>query len=116
MPPKRSSQLSPGRRPESFPVDVADRGEAFHVSAALPGLRKQDIDVSVRKNRVRITADFGDDAAGRYHRKERTRGERSRVVRLPVWVHERSVEPSYDDGVLRITLPKRRGLERVEVR
>lgn len=102
------------RRPEPFPVDVEDRGDEFRVSADLPGLRTQDLDVSVRKNRVRIAADFG-DPEGNYRRRERERGEVSRVVRLPVWVDEKHVDASYDDGVLRITLPKRSRPERVAI-
>lgn len=115
MSPKRSTRTFPDSRPEAIPVDVEERPDEFLISAELPGMRKQDIDMSVRKNRVRITADFGDRSDGTCHRRERPRGESSRVVRLPVWVHERSTSASYDDGVLRITLPKRRGPERVEV-
>jgi HSP20 family protein len=101
------------RRSEPFPVDVEDRGDEFHVSADLPGLRKQDLDISVRKSRVRITADYGAESeSGTYRRRERASGEVSRVVRLPVWVDEKHADASYDQGVLRITLPKReRGID-----
>lgn len=92
-----------------FPVDVADRGEVFVVSASLPGLRKQDLDVRVRKDRVQIVADFGeDDVEGSYHRRERQRGERQRIVRLPERVDERRASAMFEDGVLQVTLRKRR--------
>lgn len=102
------------RRGEPFRVDVSDRGDEFVVTAELPGLGKQDIDVSVRKTRVRIVADFGDDE-GEYLRRERTRGERSRVVHLPERVNERRAAASYDDGVLRVTLPKREPRRRIDI-
>ncbi|MFB6108441.1 MAG: Hsp20/alpha crystallin family protein [Haloplanus sp.] len=98
----------------SFPVDVADHGETFVVTADLPGLRTQDVDVSVRKDRVRIVADFGDDE-GAYLRRERRRGGVSRVIRLPDAVDERRVSASYHDGLLRVTLRKRSQPRRVDV-
>lgn len=101
---------------EPFPVDVEDHGEEFLVSADLPGLRKQNLDISVRKDKLRIVADFGDDADGTYHRKERGRGEVRRVIRLPERIDEKRVAASYDeDGILRITLRKRHRPKRVEI-
>lgn len=102
-------------RSESFPVDVEDRGEEFLVSAELPGLRKQNFDISVRKDRLQIVADFGDDSEGTYHRKERGRGEVRRVVRLPEPIDEKHVSASYNDGILWITLEKRHQPKRVEI-
>lgn len=106
--------LLPQRQP--FPVDVADRGDEFRVTADLPGLRKQDIDVTVRKDRLRIAADFGhEDTEGRIKRRERPRGEVARVLRLPQRVDERRVSAAYEDGVLWVTLRKRDRPKRVAV-
>ncbi|HKL28065.1 MAG TPA: Hsp20/alpha crystallin family protein [Natrialbaceae archaeon] len=93
-------------RSEPFPVDVVDRGNEFHVEADLPGLRKQDIEVSVRKDTLQIAVDFGDGDEGRYLRQERDRGTARRVIDLPDPVDEKQVTASYDDGVLWITLKK----------
>lgn len=109
-----ADRVRPPVRP--FPVDVEDRGEDFVVSASLPGLHTQDIDVAARKSRVRIDVEFGaDDTDGVYHRQERTRGHASRVVHLPLRIDERHVRASYLDGVLRVTLRKRRPPRRVPV-
>ncbi|WP_336036975.1 Hsp20/alpha crystallin family protein [Halobacterium yunchengense] len=104
-------------RPAPFPVDVEDRGDEFVVSAELPGLRKQDLDVSVDGDRLRIAADFGGDDGGTYRRQERDRdrGELRRVVRLPERVDEKRVSASYDRGVLWVTLKKRNRPKRVEL-
>lgn len=105
-----------GGRTESFPVDVSDRGSELTVSAELPGLRKQDLDVSVRKDKLRIVADFGDDEGGAtYLKRERGRGEVSRVVQLPEPVDEKHVSASYDNGLLWVTLKKRHNPTHVEV-
>lgn len=117
---KRTTPDGAGPRPRPFrsapfPVDVADRGTEFLVSAELPGRRKQDLDISVRRDALRIVADFGDGAEGTYHRKERGRGAVRRVVRLPEPVDEKHVSASYDDGILWVTLKKRHRPRRVEV-
>ena len=102
-------------RSEPFPVDVVDRGNEFHVEADLPGLRKQDIEVSVRKDTLQIVVDFGDGDEGRYLRQERDRGTARRVIHLPDPVDEKQVTASYDDGVLWITLRKWHQPKRVDV-
>lgn len=123
MPPKKRARRDRTRRAvedlegrtEPFPVDIEDRGDEYRVSADLPGLDKQALDISVRKNRVRITADYRDEAVGAYHRRERNRGVLSRIVELPEWVDEKHVIASYDDGVLRIRLHKRRRTHRIDI-
>jgi HSP20 family protein len=99
---------------EAFPIDVVDRGDDFLVQAELPGLRKQDIDVGVKKDRLQIVARFGDEE-GRFLRQERERGRASRVITLPDPVDEKRVSASYNDGVLWLTLPKWNQPKRVEV-
>lgn len=122
MPPRKTRKRrmrrpaeTPTERSEPFPVDVEDRGDEFRVSADLPGLDKQNMDISVRKNRVHITADYRDDPDGDYHRRERNQGVLSRIVQLPEWVDEKHVIASYDNGVLRIRLRKRRRARRVDI-
>lgn len=102
-------------RPDPFPVDVTDRGDAFLVSAELPGLRTRTLDVAVGGDRPRIDADFGDDE-GSYLRRERDRGIASRTIALPEPIDEEHVSASDDAGVPRVTRRKRRRPRRVEVR
>lgn len=111
----RRAAEEPDDRAEPFPVDVEERGDEYRVSADLPGLDKQALDISVRKNRVRITADYRTETEATYHRRERNRGLLSRIVELPDWVDEKRVEASYDDGVLRIRLRKRNRARRVDI-
>ncbi|RLM53925.1 Hsp20/alpha crystallin family protein [Halobellus sp. Atlit-31R] len=99
----------------ALPVDVADRGDRFLVSADLPGFRTQDIDVTVRKDRLRIVADPAEETDGTYRRRERGSGTRRRVIRLPEPVDEKHVSASYTDGILWITLKKRAQPKRVEI-
>lgn len=99
---------------EPIPVDVADRGDEYLVHADLPGVRTQDIDLRVKTDRVQITADFGTTPEGA-RRRERPTGEVSRTVHLPEKVDERRVDAGYHDGVLIVTLPKRRPGRSIDV-
>lgn len=106
-----------GGRTEPFPVDISDRGDEITVSAELPGLRKQDLDISVRKDKLQIVADFGDDdGEATYLKRERGRGEMRRVIQLPEPIDEKHVSASYDNGVLWVTLKKRHNPTYVEIR
>ncbi|UPW00265.1 Hsp20/alpha crystallin family protein [Halorussus gelatinilyticus] len=105
-------------RPEpEIAVDVAERSDEFVVTADLPGVRKQDIDVTVRKNRVQILAEPQDDPenAGTFAGRARERGQVSRSIRLPERVDEKRTNAEYLNGRLRITLPKRERRRSVDV-
>ena len=105
-------------RPEpGIDVDVADRGDEYVLTADLPGIRKQDLDLRVRKNRVQIVVDPGGDpdSGGVFARRARERGPISRVIGLPERVDERRTDAEYLDGQLRITLQKRRRRRSIEV-
>ena len=102
-------------RSRSFPVDVADRGDRFLVSAELPGLRTQDIDVTVRKNKLQIIAEPTTETDGTYRRRERDSGTPRRVIHLPEAVDEKHVSGSYNDGILWVTLQKRDQPTHVEI-
>ena len=91
----------------SIPVDVIDRPREYLVTADLPGLDTQAIDLRVRKDKLQIVADFGDDAGGTYRHRERERGVVNRVIQLPERIDENRVTASYDAGILRVRLRKR---------
>lgn len=102
------------RRSVSFPIDVADRGDEYFVSAELPGFRKQQLHLAVRGNRLRIAAEDDEEEPGTDRRRPK-RGTVRRVVHLPEKIDEKRVSASYDDGILWITLKKRRRSRRVKV-
>jgi HSP20 family protein len=94
---------------------VADRGDSFLVSAELPGLRTQDIDVTVRKNKLQIVAEPATETDGTYRRRERDSGTLRRVIHLPEAVDEKHASASYNDGILWVTLQKRDQPTHVEI-
>ncbi|WP_227352922.1 Hsp20/alpha crystallin family protein [Haladaptatus salinisoli] len=93
-------------------LDMADRGDEFVVTADLPGFRKEDIDLTLRDDRLRIAAQHEEETEEgdeEYIRKERSRRSMNRTVTLPDRVDESNVSAEYRNGVLTVTLPKADG-------
>lgn len=102
-------------------VDVIDAGDTYVVRADLPGFTKDEIDVSVREDRLRVRAHREEDVTEHemdYVRQERLDREVERTVRLPGSVGDDDAEASYSDGVLEVRLPKAKAIgegERIEI-
>lgn len=113
----RKRRPSDTRLTPEIPVDVADRGDEFVVTADLPGIRKQDVDVRVKNDRVQIVVDPDGEAGeeGTFAQTARERGPLSRTIRLPEKVNERRTNAEYLNGRLRITLQKREGRRSIEI-
>lgn len=93
----------------SFPsLNVWEDDANLYVEAELPGVKAEDLDVSVVGEELTLKGKRGDDAPqeASYHRRERGVGEFTRVLRLPVPVNPDQVQASLENGVLQLTLPK----------
>ena len=103
------SELMPafeGRMPK---VDVVERDEEIIVRAEVPGVAKDDLDVTVSENMVTIkgeTKHEEKEEKGDYYRSEISRGSFSRTVTLPSYVSSEDAKAKFSDGVLELTLPK----------
>lgn len=91
------------------PLDLVEEEENLVATVELPGLRKEDIQVSVEDGWLTIAGERKRDE--RYknaeaHRNERFYGRFHRVVSLPKPVKVDSVKATYRDGILTITMPK----------
>ena len=90
-------------------VDIYETGESFTVEAELPGIDPKDIEVSVDegvlslKGERRLEKEVKEE---NYHRVERAYGMFARAIRLPTDVDADGVKAGYDNGVLKITVPK----------
>jgi HSP20 family protein len=92
-------------------MDVFDKGDRFEVKVDLPGVKKEDIEVSVVGDRVSISATVKEEkearADGNMLHAERCTTRYARSFELPVEVSESGSEAVYENGVLSLTLPKR---------
>jgi HSP20 family protein len=90
-------------------VDVFEKEDKFIVKAELPGMKDDDIDVSVIGDTLSIKGEKKSETEVKdedYYRSERSYGSFYRSIPLPSNVDANKVEASFDDGVLEITLPK----------
>lgn len=106
-----------------FPaVNLYDSGDAFILTAELPGVRSEDLRVEVTGNVLRIQGrrDVAPPAEGALavHRAERRGGSFSRAFELPADIDPDGVEARLDHGVLILRIPKRPELQarRIEVK
>lgn len=91
-------------------LDVRDNDKAFDVSLDIPGVSKQDIDVQIDGNQVTVRAQVKRNREGSTGNNvycERYEGNAWRSFTLPQEVDETKSEARYEDGVLKLTLPKK---------
>jgi HSP20 family protein len=93
----------------AFPlINVFDDGGDFVVVAELPGVKKEDLDIQVRGDTLRIqgkkTVAYDENAS--VHRRERAAGQFDRTLTLTDDIDAEKVSAEYRDGVLTLRLPR----------
>ena len=93
------------------PVDLYETAEAFVVTAELPGLLRDDIDIRYNDGQLTLqgTRRTPDVPCERYHRVERGHGGFFRRFALPTPVDPEHISADLRDGVLTVTVPKAAG-------
>lgn len=91
-------------------IDVSEDDEQYLVRAELPGVKKDDINISLEDGVLHISAETKSEQeekkGGRVIRQERHYGKYVRSLRLVNTVDEQKVKAKYKDGVLELVLPK----------
>jgi HSP20 family protein len=93
-------------------VDIFEEGGDVVVKAELPGLKKEEIDVSVADNTMTISGEKKQEEKVEkkdYYRMERSYGSFTRSFRLPTEVQMDKARASFKDGILEIRVPKSEG-------
>jgi len=91
-------------------VDVFEKGDKLVVKAEVPGMKEDDIHVSVEGDTLTIRGEKKTESEVKnedYYRCERSYGSFFRSVALPSTVDASKIEADYEDGVLEVTLPKK---------
>lgn len=93
-----------------FPLmNITEDKDNYYVRAELPGLKADDLELSVTGDTLSISGERkipAEDEKAQYHRREREAGRFSRIVSLPAQLDTGKVEASCTDGVLTVILPK----------
>jgi HSP20 family protein len=95
-------------------VDVTETDKEVKVCAEIPGVDAKDIDVSVEDGTLTIKGEkkYEQEEKGKgQYRMERSYGSFERAIPLPTEVDESKAKAEFKKGVLRLTLPKRRGAQ-----
>ena len=91
------------------PVDVYETDSEVVVKAELPGVKKEDIDITIKENAVHLKAERKEEREEKtenVYRVERFYGTIERIVPLPTEVKPEEAKAEYKDGVLEIRIPK----------
>jgi HSP20 family protein len=100
-------------------VDVAEANGAYTVTAELPGVKKEDIQVTIDGNQVTLAAEVKREREvtqdERVLHSERIYGKATRSFTLPLEVDEAKAEAKFRDGVLELKLPKKAAAARKQV-
>lgn len=90
-------------------LDISEDKDDFIVKVELPGMKKEDIDVSLHEGSLSISGERKSEKKtedAQVYRSERYFGRFQRTVALPAPVQADKVKGEYKDGVLTVTLPK----------
>jgi HSP20 family protein len=90
-------------------LDLSETAEGYLVEAALPGLKPEDVEITVENNVLTIKGETRhevDDQKRNFHRIERRFGAFQRTIGLPTTVKADAIQASLTNGVLRLEIPK----------
>ena len=111
-----------GARGETLPrmkVDVAEQNGAYLVTAELPGVKKDDIQITTDGAQVTLSAEVKREREAsqdeRVLHAERVFGKVTRSFTLPQEVDEGKAQAKFKDGVLELTLPKKAAAQRKQI-
>ena len=101
--------LSGGPDGPALPLDVTTTADSLTIEAALPGVKPEDVDITVENGTVTISGKTGSERTseeGSYVLQEIRRGNFSRSVTLPTGVEPDKARATFENGVLRLEIPK----------
>lgn len=93
-------------------LDVNEDDKGYVVNVDMPGVKKEDIDVSIEGNQVSVRAEVKREKSrdkGKEIYNERFSGQAYRSFTLPAEIDSAAAQAAYDGGVLTLTLPKKAG-------
>ena len=101
-----------GRGLSEFKTDIQDKGDSYLLEADLPGFKKDEITMKLENGTLTVSAAKGldkdeQDKKGNYIRRERYAGTLSRSFYVGDAVSEEDIHAKYEDGILKLSLPKK---------
>jgi len=103
----------------ALPLDVTADAETVTIEAALPGIKPDDVDITVENGTVTISGKTADERTadeGSYVLQEIRRGSFSRTVALPNGLEPDKARATFENGILRLEIPKAEQLKPRQIR
>jgi len=91
-------------------IDISDAENSLQIKADLPGLKKEEIDISIENNLLTIKGEKNiqtEKKEKNYYKKERVQRSFFRTIELPVEIDNSKINAKYENGVLELNLPKK---------
>jgi len=120
LPFSRTSFL-PGRAARGYPLlNIGEDGDSVYVDALAPGVDPKTLDVSIKQNQLTISGEKKSQISSvkstAVHRSERSDGLFTRSIILPMDVSLDKIQASYQDGLLKLVLPKAEAAKPKQIR
>ena len=90
-------------------IDLAEEGDHYILTADLPGIRKEDLNISVTGSVLTLKGERKDELEKKgknFYHLERSLGQFQRIVEFPTEVNADEIKASYKDGILELRVPK----------
>jgi len=90
-------------------LDVVETNDEIIVKASLPGLKPEDVQITVTGDTLSLRGEFKQETENgdaTYHIRERRSGSFERTISLPVAVQTDKAKADFENGILKISLPK----------
>ncbi len=98
----------------AFQVDLKETVSEYMITAELPGINREQIQLDVLENYITISIHSNElfteeDEKGSIIKRRQSMQKSTRTIPLPQLINERSVKASYKNGLLKIRIPKQKG-------
>ncbi len=106
--PRLLSNVEAEKRRVHFPVDIKEDNEKFTITAILPGLKPDEIDIQILNKKVSLKGEFKNtfEEHSAYIIRERPSGKFNRTVTLPDLLNASKAEAKMENGILSLSIPK----------
>ncbi len=106
--PRRSQLMEERSETVSVPMDIVEKANSYHLSILVPGLKAEDVSISLEKETLTIQGSLGyqREEDQNYLLAERPSGDFKRSVKLPAAINAEKIEAKLTNGVLTVDIPK----------
>lgn len=87
-------------------LDIEEREGIYLVSMDIPGMKKEDLKINLSDRTLTVSGERNQENKGQGHYYERSYGRFARSITLPENVQSEAIEAHYEDGVLKLVIPK----------